>query len=43
MEKTGTQLTLQPGESKEVEMKAVFFESDRGAQKIDADGRVHLK
>ena len=43
MEKTGTQLTLQPGESKEVEIKAVFFESDRGAQKIDADGRVHLK
>lgn len=43
MEKTGTHLTLQPGESKEVEIKAVFFESDRGAQKIDADGRVHLK
>ena len=43
MEKTGTQLTLQPGESRQVEIKAVFFESDRGAQKIDADGRVHLK
>ena len=43
MEKTGTHLTLQPGESREIEMKAVFYESDRGVQKIDADGRVHLK
>ena len=43
MEKTGSHLTLQPGESKEVEMKAVFFESDKGVQKIDADGAVHLK
>ncbi len=43
MEKTGSHLTLQPGESKEVEMKAVFYESDKGPQKIDADGAVHLK
>ena len=43
MEKTGSHLTLQPGESKEVEMKAIFFESDKGVQKIDADGAVHLK
>ena len=43
METTGTHLTLQPGESREIEMKAVFYESDSGVQKIDADGRVHLK
>ena len=43
MDKTGTHLTLQPGESKEVEMKAVFYESDRGVQRIDADGAVHTK
>ena len=43
MEKTGTHLTLQPGESRQVELKAVFYESDRGVHKIDADGRVHTK
>ena len=43
METTGTHLTLQPGESKEIEMKAVFYESDRGVQKIDVDGTVDLK
>ena len=43
MEKTGTHLTLQPGESREVEMKAVFYESDRGVQSIEADGAVHRK
>ena len=43
MEKTGTHLTLQPGESKEIEMKAVFYDSQRGVQKIEADGSVILK
>lgn len=43
MEKTGTHLTLGPGESREIEMKAVFFESSAGVQGIDADGAVHLK
>ena len=43
MEKTGTHLTLQPGESKTVEMKAVFFESERGVERIDADGAAHTK
>lgn len=42
MEKTGTHLTLQPGESKEIEMKAVFYEAAQGPRKIDADGVVHL-
>ena len=43
IEKTGTHLTLQPGEAKEIEMKAVFYQSDGGVRKIDADGTVHLK
>ena len=43
MEKTGTHLTLQPGESKAVEMKAVFYESECGVERIDADGAVHTK
>ena len=43
MEKTGTHLTLQPGESKEVELKAVFYESKTGVRSIDADGVVHTK
>lgn len=43
MEKTGTHLTLQPGESREVDIKAVFFESDQGVDRIDADGAVHTK
>ena len=33
MEKTGTHLTLEPGESKEIAMKAVFFESDQRRKK----------
>lgn len=43
MEKTGTQLTLAPGESREVEMKVVFYESRNGVEHIDADGAVRLK
>ncbi len=43
MQKTGAHLTLQPGESKEIEIKAVLFESASGARKIDADGVVHAK
>ena len=43
IEKAGTHLTLGPGESKEIEMKAVFYESSTGVQNIDADGTVHLK
>lgn len=43
MEKSGTHLTLQPGEHKEVEMKAVFYESQSGVQKIDSNGNVNLK
>ena len=43
MEKTGSHLTLQPGESKEVELKAVFYESHEGVQHIDSAGNVQLK
>ncbi len=43
MAKTGTQLTLEPGESREVELKAVFFESNSGVRHIDAAGDVDLK
>jgi galactose mutarotase-like enzyme len=43
IEKSGNQLTLQAGEYKEVEMKAVFYESNSGVQNIDSDGNVKLK
>ena len=43
MEKTGTHLTLQPGESREIALSALFYESRAGLRKIDADGAVHLK
>ena len=42
MQKTGSQLTLQPGESKEVELKAVFYESHRGVRHIGKSGNVQL-
>ena len=43
MEKTGTHLTLQPGESREVEMKVVFYQSRAGVERIDDAGNVRLK
>lgn len=43
MAKTGAHLTLQPGESREIEMKAVFFESTAGVERIDDDGEVQLR
>ncbi len=43
MEKTGSHLTLQPGESRELELNAVFYESNTGLQHIDAAGNVSLK
>ncbi|MCY3796668.1 MAG: aldose 1-epimerase [Chloroflexi bacterium] len=43
MEKTGTHLTLQPGESREVEMKVSFYESVTGVEHIDGAGNVTLK
>ncbi len=43
MEKTGTHLTLQPGESRAVQLKAVFYESRLGVQHIDDAGNVQLK
>lgn len=43
MEKTGSHLTLQPGESREVEIKVVFFESRAGVKHIDDAGNVLLK
>lgn len=43
MQKSGTHLTLGPGESNEIEMKAVFYESGEGVNRIGADGTVHVK
>ncbi len=43
MEKTGSHLTLQPGESREVEMNVVFYDSRAGVEHIDDDGIVRLK
>ena len=43
MASTGSHLTLQPGESREVEMKVVFYESRAGVEHIDDDGNVRLK
>jgi hypothetical protein len=42
MEKTGTHLTLAPGESRTLELKAVFFESSRRIKQIDLSGRVQF-
>ena len=43
MEKTGSHLTLPPGESREVELKVVFYESRAGVKRIDQAGNVMLK
>ncbi len=43
MSKTGTHLTLQPGESREVEMNVAFYESVTGVEHIDEAGNVRLK
>ena len=43
METSGTHLTLGPGESNEIEMKAVLYESAAGITGISADGTVQLK
>ncbi len=43
MEKTGSQLTLQPGESREVEINVVFYQSRAGVEYIDDAGNVSLK
>ncbi len=43
IKKTGTHLTLAPGESREVSMTAVFYESSAGVQHINDAGVVRLK
>lgn len=43
IEKTGSHLTLQPGETREVEMKVVFYESRAGVAHIDDAANVQLK
>ncbi|MXX84728.1 MAG: aldose 1-epimerase [Chloroflexi bacterium] len=43
IEKTGAQLTLQPGESREVELKAIFYEAQTGLAGISDAGTVRLK
>lgn len=43
MQKTGSHLTLQPGESRDIELKVVFYESSAGVEHIDDAGKVQLK
>ena len=43
IEKTGAHLTLQPGESREVELKAVFYAAQTGVAGISDNGMVRLK
>ena len=43
MRKTGTHLTLQPGETREIDLKAVFYETRARVQHIDAAGHVRLR
>ena len=38
MDKTGTHRTLAPGESAEVQLLVIFYESTTGVQRIEADG-----
>jgi galactose mutarotase-like enzyme len=40
IEKTGTHRTLAPGETVEAELRAVFYESANGVERIDLDGTV---
>jgi hypothetical protein len=40
MEKTGTHRTIAPGETAEAELRAVFFESTHGVERITGDGTV---
>ncbi len=42
MEKTGTHRTLQPGESRTIELQAALYESDHGISGIDMKGNVSL-
>lgn len=43
MEKTGTHRSLQPGESVEAELRAVFYESTTGIERIDSTGVVQVR
>lgn len=43
MQKTGSQLHFEPGESKETTLRLSFFESRRGLGHVDASGTVELK
>ena len=43
IQKTGSHLSLEPGESKEIAIKAVFYESKTGVSRIEDDATVHLK
>ena len=40
IEKTGTHLTLEPGESRTIELKAVFYEGGSRVARIDPSGNV---
>ncbi len=43
IESTGTHRTLAPGEATEAELRAVFYESSAGVERIDLDGTVTVK
>ena len=40
MEKTGTQVTLAPGESRTLEIKAVLYDGSERVARIDPSGAV---
>lgn len=43
IESTGTHRTLAPGEATEAELRAVFYETSAGVERIDLDGSVTVK
>ena len=43
IEKTGAHLTLQPGESREIELKANLYETQRGVAEVTPQGKVIQK
>jgi hypothetical protein len=43
IEKTGTQLTIEPGESVAADLSAVFYESSGGITGIEPDGTVRVR
>jgi len=43
MAKTGTHRTLGPGESVDVEFRAIFYEAHDGIERINPDGKAIVR